>query len=308
MSDSFLETFFIKIVPQDLENDAFLKKFYSDFLKNEASGISIYDYFKFYISHSKKHNEIFLSDELTLDKNKTDALLLDITKEIIDNAKSVNSEKVKIKKKYILPILSEYIRLSFQIISEEDLKNEGEDTPAKRYNENGETSTDQTEYDENFKNKITENIIGEIVEEYGKLPTAKKDENFRKINEMMAIWSDTEEKCKKLLEMDSKLQKKTFVINSANIKEVSFITSNEVKTTENDKDYTVIISPENINRRNKNTIYEGSIDLFKNSALSVAIEKFKVCKKTLYVCSGSKIIPGGGADQGFTCPESGDQL
>lgn len=317
MSDKFLNKFFEKLNPIDFKHDKFLTAYYAAFLKEveKNPNMTLFQFYTEYIIRNKSLSEINKNQEILklYDEIKTSILSpsqqensqqqnYKLVKKMVDNnGKKViqnenqQSNKFILNKKHALNILSDYIKQSFIVITEDP-------------------EEISTEDDEKFKNNATENIIEELKSIMGNLPPPKKDIAFNRKNEMLAIWQDTEIKCNKFIELNAMatVLKKTWLIDGKHIKynSQSPITTIQIENTSKkliNKVLTpvteVIFPSEVLNPSFSTQSFNTVVSVLPTNSLSECLTRY-VKNKTVLVCSGSRMTPGGASEQGIETNET----
>jgi hypothetical protein len=291
MSEKFIKKFFDKICVEDFKNDKFLLAFYNCYVTSHQKdpNLTLFNFYTEYLIRNKNVKENLKDQEINKIYDEIKNTILNSTEQstksnsIDQNTKSNStSTKIKISKKNVLTVLSDFIKQSFIIIY---------DNPNEFINED----------DENFKNIATDNIIEEIKRSIGSIPIGKKDPAFGRRNDMLVIWQDTENKCNKFLQMGNtaNILKKIFFLSEIDNLNKKYISTIEIKDSKE-----VIFPSENIMSKYEGTIYNTKISVINTNPLTTILDKIKTTSNIALVINGSKMIPGGGADQGFDTNET----
>lgn len=226
---------------------------------------------------------------------------------------------VKLDRKHAINVLSDFIKASNIVTNE---------TP----------DEDKTQHDEDFRNATTENILRELKEAGIIIPKPKKDINFNRRNAMLEIWRDTEHKCIKFIKNDvlANVLKMVYFIDGmdANKQTLKTLECKDVSIIESDTSSSLLMAPgrkkpkpvpiklkyeqdpetvifkdsylpvETIYSRATHKKYDTIVNIVNSSPLSNIMEKTAKKISSVYICSGSQIVPGGNADQGIETNES----
>lgn len=311
-AEKFLIKLFEKFTEDDFQNDKFLIAFYK-FYKKEANDDLFHCYIE-YLIRNKTFND--LNHRATELKNLYKNIVNDILygdedastdvgfiadserKETASRQKVIHETATKTKtqvshkkdkhplvlnKERSLNVLSTYIKESFIITYDEP-------------------EDDLTKEDQEFREFGTDTILDEIKNMDGRvLPSAKKDLDFGKRVDMMNIWRDTENKCKELSKDENCLHiiSKVYFIDSFEL----LVSKPQIKTVlyEPTAD---ILPPELFAACYSKNTYATVIRLANSHPVDEIVNLSRQKIKSIYICSGSRLVSGGNADQGIETTES----
>ena len=295
MSDKFLSKFFEKLTPIDLKHDKFLSAFYNCYLssKEKDSELKLFQFYTEYLVRNKlikdslKEVEIKkIHDEIKNNICNTPIPTLTTantptTATLTTSTTTANVKTFKLNKKHALSVISDYIKQSFIRIYENP-------------------DEDNTIEDETFKNNATNTIIEEL-KNIGYIPTGKKDPVFNRRNDQLSIWQDTEKKCNAFLQIStmSNILKKVFFLDGCTSLNDKTIKTIEIRDTKE-----VIFPSEVINSRFTGMQFNTKISVLNKNPLSEMLLRINTTKPIALVVSGSRMIAGGGSDQGFETNET----
>lgn len=330
-SEIFLQNLFNILTEKHFKNDSNLKSFYSHY-KTCLSENPSTDLFQCYMSYilrnfesdvvGKKRQEILdelfytivleeePEDQTSYDiKERTDAYK-DVYKKSKKKDRKVDMQNIKINKKFALKTLSDFISQS-----------------GIRIDEDPEQNKECMAEDQEFRDRTTVRIISEIKDEDGRdMPRPQPDRQFGERSIMLEHFNRSQQHIMQIRDQQPaiiELVKKWCYLNTVNFQSrQSVVQSLEFSIPKNHtleadvikqrleqgiderKDYEVIIPSFPINQCYTNQNYNTTVSLYSSPPIAISAALKKTQKKNIYICTGSQMICGGGADQGLNVKES----
>lgn len=330
-SEYFLRKLFSSLKEKHFANDPNLSSFYSYYkgcLKSNPN-TDLFNAYMTYIMRNyessiaeQKHTE--LVDEIfytiVLEEEPEDNTEYDLSdhknnyKKSYSNSKvkdrKIETSKIKISRSFALKILSDFIVQSGVRVDDDPTGNK-----------------ECMAEDQEFRDKTTERIIEEIkMEENRIMPRPKPDAIFAERSKMLNYYAETQRHITDLLNQQPKfldLIKKWMFIdvfdmqckkNSTMSLEFSIeknqtLDAKDIKAKLNNginerKAYEIIIPSFPVNACYTGNTYSTGISLNSSPAIAISTELKRTNIKHVYICTGSRMICGGGADQGLNVKES----
>ena len=327
-SEIFLQNLFGILSEKHFKNDSNLISFYS-FYKSCLKENPQTDLFQCYMSYILRNYEsniietkrqellddIFYTIALEESDDTTDHstqpranAYQEAYKHSKKKERKVIDKNIKINKKFALKVLSDFISQSgIRVVEDPDRVDDSAD--------------------QEFRDKTTERIISEIqVEDGRQMPKPQPDRQFGERSTMLTYFSQVQQHIAQIQKQQPGLidivkkwiyinvndfQNKQKVINSLefSIPKNHTLDAITIKERLNQgiderKDYEVIIPSFPVNQCYTNQNYNTTVTLYSSPPIEISTALKKTQKKNIYICTGSQIICGGGADQGLNVKES----
>lgn len=299
LSRKILIKFFNKLKPKHFKKDRFLDNFYNSY-KNEKN-ITLFDFYIEYLLRNKKYDVKQKIEQTNILCDNIKNAILSYNKTFNDDETKINNipnnsnetksnKKIVLNKDHCLIVLSDFIKSSSLIEYEQDV-----DRP--------------TEHDEKFKELTTEAIMEDIKQDGRELPVVRKDARFNKINSMLNVWRDTENKCREFINNNAlaNVLKKTYYIDGSiiNIRSktpIQTITNNQIQNYDQSEDF---LPCETLISMWSGKGYQTNIQLLNTHPLTETLLRSQDKQnKCVYAIAGNQMIPGGNSDQGIFTNES----
>jgi hypothetical protein len=292
-AEKILIKIFNSITEDDFKKDKFLEEVYKCW-KKESRNYSDSSLFEFYIEFLIR-NKSYNNNEKIEELNK---LYKEIVNAIINTDEvnvgfikqkeaTIEKKKIILDKEQSIKILSDFVQQS-SIITESEIELEEENI---KINDIINEMVNGSKYVDIHGN--------EIKEEARVIPKPKPDQIFKRRNDIMNIWRDTESKCQELkrVEAMSNLINKIYFIDTEYInKNLSYIQTITMPE--------LVLPEETIKSLYTGNVYNTVFKLINNMPISETINKVKERVKSIYILSGSQMVLGGNADQGIETNES----
>ena len=198
------------------------------------------------------------------------------------------TKKITMNKQQFLQVLSKFIKYSNIAEMENPQENNGK-------------------MDEEFRERGVEVITDHIIKERGKMPIAKKDADFGRKNKLLDVWQETEAKCKMFIKTDkmARVIKKFYFIDGTDLKTdqnccIETMSGSEIlEDTQADN-----LPVEELKSSWLNTQHRTRVTVLNSHPMTEAMNRMRNKIKVVYVPTASRMIPGGGSDQGIETGET----